>query len=198
MNKISSFIRMNKYEKKISLCRNTYYLFHKKQFGAMGKRSYLYKPLYVSGMKYMFIGHDVGIWDGARIEVIDQWHGQYFEPRLNIGNHVMFGQGLHMTMAERIDIEDGVVCTGRVTITDISHVTEDKGMPVLEQGIFTKPVRICEGAFIGVNAVILPGVTIGRHAIVGANAVVVKDVPDYVTVAGAPARIIGRRACDGQ
>lgn len=181
---------MNKYEKAVSFCRNTYSYLHRNKFGAIGKKSYFYKPLFISGENYIYIGHHTGIWHNARVEVIDEWQGKRYSPRLNIGNYVMFGQNLHLTLAERIDIEDGVVCSGRVTITDISHVTNDVNLPVLEQGIITKPVRICEGAFIGVNATILPGITIGRHAIVGSNAVVTKDVPDYATVAGVPAKII--------
>jgi acetyltransferase-like isoleucine patch superfamily enzyme len=55
------------------------------------------------------------------------------------------------------------------------------------------PVRICAGADIGANAIILPGVTMGREAIVGAGALPTKDVPDFATVVGVPAQIIGLR-----
>lgn len=55
-----------------------------------------------------------------------------------------------------------------------------------------KPVKICSGAFIGVGAIILPGVTIGKCAVVGAGSVVTKDVPPYTVVAGNPARFIKR------
>lgn len=185
---------MNKFEKSVSLCRNTYSLFHKHQFARIGKRSYVYHPLFLSGTRYISLGNDVGIWHNARIEVIDEWNGQHFEPKLNIGNNVLIGQNLHLTLANCIDIEDDVVCTGRVTITDISHNTDDSTLPVLSQGIITKPVRICKGAFLGVNVVVLPGVTIGKHAIVGSSSVVTKDVPNYATVVGAPARIIKTRA----
>ena len=83
-----------------------------------------------------------------------------------------------------------MLCAARVTITDITHVTNDTTLPVLMQGIITKPVRICEGAFVGNNSVILPGVIVGKHAIIGANSVVTKDVPDFATAVGAPAKII--------
>lgn len=183
---------MNKYEREISICRNTYSFFYKKKFGALGKKSYIYNPIFLTGEKYIHIGNNSGIWHNARVEVIDNWNGKQHDPKLIIGNNVMFGQDLHMTVAESIVIEDDVVCSGRVTITDISHVTDDMNMSVLKQDIITKPVRICKGAFIGINATILPGVKIGKHAIVGSNAVVTKDVPDYSTVAGIPAEIIRR------
>jgi acetyltransferase-like isoleucine patch superfamily enzyme len=55
------------------------------------------------------------------------------------------------------------------------------------------PVRIYAGADIGANAIILPGVTVGREAIVGADAIPTKDVPEFATVVGVPARIISLR-----
>ena len=192
MNKILKMLKMNKYEKGVSICRNTYSFLNKKKFGSIGKKSYFYKPSFVSGEENIYIGDNSGIWHNARVEVINEWNGKRYSPKLTIGNNVMIGQNLHMTLAESIDIEDNVVCSGRVTITDISHVTDDLTLPVLSQDIITKPVKICEGAFIGINATILPGVTIGKHAIIGANAVVTKDVPAYATVVGVPAKIIKR------
>ncbi len=190
MNKIAKFIKLNKFEKSISICRNTYRLFHKGLFMKIGRRSYIYKPISLSGTKYISIGHDVEIRHHARIEAIDQWHDKSYVPRLTIGNNVYIGQGLHMTLAQQIDIDDEVVFAARVTVTDISHVTDDKNVSVLAQGLTVKPVHICEGVFVGNGAIIMPGVTVGKHAIVGANAVVTKDVPDYATVVGVPAKVI--------
>ena len=53
--------------------------------------------------------------------------------------------------------------------------------------------RVKRGASIGANCVVLPGLTIGEYALVGAGSVVTKDVPDYAIVAGSPARVIGNR-----
>lgn len=189
-HKIIRFIFMNKYEKHRSWVRNTYNLLHKRQYGHIGKKSYFLNPMFISGMKYMYLADDVGIWDGARVEMIDFWEGSQYSPRLVIGNHVNIGQNLHLTCAEKIVIEDNVVCSARVTIIDNSHETNNRHQSVLKQGIKTKPVRVCEGAFIGANVVILPGVTIGKHSIIGAGSIVTKDVPDYCTAVGAPARVI--------
>jgi acetyltransferase-like isoleucine patch superfamily enzyme len=67
------------------------------------------------------------------------------------------------------------------------------GVPVIATDLTIAPVRIEDWADIGVNAVILPGVTVGRGAIVGAGAVVTKDVPAFSKVAGIPATVIGWR-----
>lgn len=198
LQKIKKFLKMNSYEKHLSLVRNTYRIFNKRKFAAIGKKSYFRNPIFLSGTRYIHMGEDVAFWDHARVEVIDSWNDQTFTPRLNLGNHINIGQNCHITLAERIDIEDGVVCTARVMITDIHHVTDDLTIPVLDQGIVTKPVRICEGAFIGLGAMIMPGVTVGKHAVVGAGAIVTKDVPDYATVVGAPARIVKQREAPTQ
>ena len=52
------------------------------------------------------------------------------------------------------------------------------------------PVHVKRGAMVGLGAILLPGVTVGEHAVVGAGAVVTRDVPDYMVVAGSPARIV--------
>lgn len=189
--KLKKFIKMNGYEKHRSIVRNTYSFLNKRAFKAIGKKSYFLDADFLSGTKYMTIGNDVGIWNHARVEVLDEWNGKKFSPKVIIGDHVNIGQNLHLTCAESIIIEKNVVCTARVTITDITHCTDDKNLAVLNQDIITRPVVIREGAFIGINATILPGVIIGKHAIVGANAVVTKAVPDYATVAGVPAKVIG-------
>lgn len=192
MNKLLKFLKMNRYEKVVSVCRNTFCFFNRRKFAALGKHSYIMKPLYLAGCKYIHLGTNSGIWHHARIEVIDQWNGCKFTPILSIGDNVMIGQHCHITCAESIVIERDVVCTARVTITDISHKTNNLSLTVLDQDIATKPVIICEGAFIGINATILPGVRIGKHSVVGANSVVTKNVPDYATVAGSPARELNK------
>jgi acetyltransferase-like isoleucine patch superfamily enzyme len=77
-----------------------------------------------------------------------------------------------------------------ITVTALNHNFEDTTKRIDEQGISTKPVVIGDDVWIGANAVILPGVTIGRHVVVAAGAVVTKDVPDYSLVAGVPAKEI--------
>lgn len=190
IRKIKNFFKKNKFERAISMCRATYSIVHRKEFSAIGKKSYFMKPIFLSGTKYIEMGEDVGIWNNARVEVIDRWNNQTFMPKLVIGNNVKIGQDLHIACADSITIEDDVLISSGVFITDLSHITDDYDKAVLEQDITTKPVKICKGAFIGKDCMIMPGVTLGRHCVVGANAVVTKDVPECTTVAGVPARKI--------
>ena len=98
--------------------------------------------------------------------------------------------GLHNTIIGPVSIGSHVNLAQGITVTALNHNFTDPHLLIDEQGISTKPVVIADDVWIGANAVILPGVTIGRHAVVAAGAVVTKDVPDYCIVAGVPARII--------
>ena len=74
-----------------------------------------------------------------------------------------------------------------------AHTGQPIDRPIIATDLEIAPVRVGDWADVGVNAVILPGVTLGRGCIIGAGAVVTGDVPDFAKVAGVPARIIGWR-----
>ena len=73
------------------------------------------------------------------------------------------------------------------------HVTDDPEVAVIRQPRSGKGIKIENGAWIGTGAIILDGVTVGLHSIVGAGAVVSKDVPPWTVVLGNPARVVQRR-----
>ena len=107
---------------------------------------------------------------------------------VTIGDHTRVG--LHCTVIGPVCIGNHVNLAQGITITALNHNFADSNRKIDEQGISTKPVVIGDDVWIGANAVILPGVTIGRHVVVAAGAVVTKDVPDYSLVAGVPAKEI--------
>ena len=107
-----------------------------------------------------------------------------------IGNHTRIG--LHCTVIGPVTIGSHVNLAQGITVTALNHNFEDTGKRIDEQGVSTKPVTIDDDVWIGANAVILPGVTIGTHAVVAAGAVVTKDVPAHSIVAGVPAKVIKR------
>lgn len=98
--------------------------------------------------------------------------------------------GIHNTIIGPVTIGDNVNLAQGITVTALNHNFEDTSKRIDEQGISTKPVEIKDDVWIGANAVILPGVTIGSHAVVAAGAVVTTDVPDNTVVGGVPAKII--------
>lgn len=107
---------------------------------------------------------------------------------VTIGNYTRIG--IHCTVIGPVCIGNNVNLAQGITVTALNHNFEDTSMRIDEQGISTKPVIISDDVWIGANAVILPGVTIGRHSVVAAGAVVTKDVPDNSLVAGIPAKVI--------
>lgn len=103
---------------------------------------------------------------------------------MKIGKGVFINSGLLAMARGGITIEDGVQIAANVQLISNNHDPYDLAI------LTCKPVLIKEAAWIGAGATILPGVCIGKHAIVGAASVVTKDVPDYAVVVGNPARII--------
>jgi acetyltransferase-like isoleucine patch superfamily enzyme len=111
---------------------------------------------------------------------------------VKIGKNVFIGLGcwLDSVSPELVIIEDDVSLAGRVTILTHSDPTEPMRKIWGNNVKVFDPVVIKCGAWIAVNATILPGITIGENSIVAAGSVVTKDVPSNVIVGGVPARII--------
>ncbi|WP_406611051.1 acyltransferase [Agarivorans sp. JK6] len=115
---------------------------------------------------------------------------------ISLGKNVVIRPGsmLHSDpeqVGAEIIVEDDVLIGSGVHIYLDTHAFDDINRAIYYQGFYTaKSVRIQTGAWIGANTIILPGVTIGRNAVVGAGSVVTQDVPDYVVAVGNPARVI--------
>jgi acetyltransferase-like isoleucine patch superfamily enzyme len=112
--------------------------------------------------------------------------------RCVIGNGVWIGPQSYFDARDLV-IEERVGWGPGAKVLGSEHTGSPADVPLIQSDLKIAPVRICAGADIGVNSIVLPGVTVGREAIVGAGAVVTKDVPDFATVAGVPARVIGWR-----
>jgi len=105
-----------------------------------------------------------------------------------IGDHTRIG--LHNTIIGPVEIGNNVNLAQGITVTALNHNFSDTNKRIDEQGVSTNPVTIEDDVWVGANAVILPGVTIGEHCVVAAGAVVTKDVPPHSLVAGVPAKVI--------
>lgn len=98
--------------------------------------------------------------------------------------------GIHCTVIGPVTIGNHVNLAQGIVVTALNHNFKDITLPIDKQGVSTNPVIIGDDVWIGANAVILPGVTIGRHVVIAAGAVVTKDVPDNCIVGGVPATIL--------
>lgn len=105
-----------------------------------------------------------------------------------IGDHTRIG--LHNTIIGPVEIGNNVNLAQGITVTALNHNFSDTNKRIDEQGVSTNPVTIEDDVWVGTNAVILPGVTIGEHCVVAAGAIVTKDVPPHSLVAGVPAKVI--------
>lgn len=174
-----------------NMCKTKIYW--KGLFGMIGARSTICNPLLLNRPDKIFLGNHVRIREMARLEAITEYNGTKFEPRLEIGDDTGFEQGLHMTCAEDITIGKQVTVLAYVMIQDCTHEYEDVEKNILDQKLITKPVKIGDGCFIGLGARILPGVTLGKHCIVGSNAVVLGgDYEAYSVLVGNPAKCVKR------
>lgn len=109
----------------------------------------------------------------------------------DFGNRVKFGKGVFinhsaiLSASGSIEFEDGIMAAPGLKIATINHDMYDRHLTYTYGKVIVK-----KNAWLGLNVTICPGVTIGKYAVVGAGAVVTKDVPDYAVVGGVPAKVI--------
>ena len=111
-------------------------------------------------------------------------------PVVRIGDRCLIGRGSGIVGHLAIDIGNDVWTGHFVYITDQNHGYDDLTLPISRQAQPERPVTIGDGSWIGHGTVILPGATIGRHCVIGANSVVTGEIPDYSVAVGSPARVI--------
>lgn len=156
----------------------------------LGYKSRIISPLHLNGGKYIEIGSYSLIQNKIWLEA-NPLTGEK-EVTLQIGNYCAIGNFNEIYATKRIILEDYVLTADRVYITDNLHGYENPNLPVIQQPIKQiGTVRIGEGSWLGVGVAVI-GANIGKHCVIGANAVVTKDIPDYSVAVGIPAKIIKR------
>ena len=108
------------------------------------------------------------------------------------------GLGLNARLVGEVSLGQNVMMGPDVLIMAVSHAIDRVDVPMIDQGVAApRPVTVEDDVWIGARAVILPGVRVGRGAVIGAGAVVTKSVPQWAVVAGVPARLVRFRT-DGR
>jgi acetyltransferase-like isoleucine patch superfamily enzyme len=118
-------------------------------------------------------------------------------PIVTIGARTVIGKGSGIVGVDRIEIGADVWTGPNVYITDHDHGYEDVDVPIGLQFGPHAPTRIGDGSWLGAGAVVVGGVTVGRHVVIAAGAVVTSDLPDNCVAVGVPARVV-RRYVDGE
>ena len=163
--------------------------FLRPQCVAMGPYDTIMKPWYVHisgpgiriGRSFTAVGEPM-----HRIE-IGVWGRAAGEGRIEIGDCVLMSPGSRLSASDEIVIGDGVMIAHGVYITDSDwHTIYDR----TARDERVTPVRVGDNVWLGDHATVLKGVTIGRNSVVAARAVVTRDVPENVVVAGNPARVV--------
>jgi acetyltransferase-like isoleucine patch superfamily enzyme len=154
-------------------------------FESFGSRSRISLPAQLEGTQRIALGDHVYLGPGCWLLT--------HEPggRLQVGDGTSIAGYCVLSAATNIRIGRKVLFARNVYIADHRHGFERAEVPVIEQPIADlRPIVVEDGAWLGQNVVILPGVTIGRGAVVGANSVVRQDVPARCLAVGAPARVV--------
>jgi acetyltransferase-like isoleucine patch superfamily enzyme len=169
-----------------------------RRFGAFGDASVIcFPPAALVNERYIHIGRGTMI--GAQVSLsAGMVPGQVCitDPVVRIGDRCLIGRGNGIVGHLSIEIGDDVWTGHHVYITDQNHGYADLDAPISVQSMPERPVRIGSGSWLGYGTVVLPGTTIGRHVVIGANSVVRGDIPDYSIAAGNPAKVIRDQRAD--
>lgn len=160
-------------------------------FGSVSiPESTIIEPLavvYIGERGRLKLGEMNTVYPGATIRINQGW--------METGKEVSFGSGCHIYEPRAgLTIGDHSMIGGGVLICGVNHGYAIRGVPMRQQPVEAAPIVIGLDVWIGMGAIILPGVTLGDGSIVGAGAVVTSDVPSGAVVSGVPARFVKHRS----
>ncbi|MCB2306043.1 acetyltransferase [Clostridium estertheticum] len=155
------------------------------------------RPIFIRGKNFFEYGEGFTTGYNCRIEMFNI--GNTVGKKLIIGKNCKIGDYVHIAAGERVIIGDNCLLASKIYISDINHGDysgnvegSSPDIPPDSRPLCTKAVSIGNNVWIGENVCILPGVNIGDGCVIGANAVVNKDMPNSCIVVGCPAKVIKR------
>jgi acetyltransferase-like isoleucine patch superfamily enzyme len=160
--------------------------FRPEELGSLGEGCVLEEGCLVFHPENVHLGANVYVGHQAILK-------GYYKNTLRIGEGTWIGQQCFFHAAGGIEIGANVGIGPGVRILTSTHREEGRAEPILHAALDFAPVVIEADADLGVGAIVLPGVRIGRGAQIGAGAVVTRDVPAYAVAAGNPARVLRER-----
>ena len=150
-------------------------------------------PIDIRGKKFIELDEGFTTGLGCRVEA----YPQGMDKTLFIGKNFQMNDYVHITAAKSIVIGNNVLLASKIDISDCTHGSyigdENDSDPLsnpVDRPLSIKPVKIEDNVWLGEFVSVLPGVTIGKGTIVGANSVVSKSLPPYVIAVGSPAKPI--------
>lgn len=168
--------------------------FLKHKFHYFGKNTYIHYSTRIKNPKYISLGNEVYIGEFCVIEAWNKYNELEYSPNISIGDGTMINRMCHIGSINEVKIGKNCLIGSNVMIIDHSHgnntYTELLIHPA-KRNLYSKgTIIINDRVWIGEQVLILPDVTIGEGAIIGAGSVVTKDIPPYCVAVGNPARVI--------
>lgn len=159
------------------------------KWGGRGNNVQVISPDIVGYPEKIFIGDNTVILNHARLQVYSYLVED--DCKIVFGKHCYCGYYLTVLAGADVIIHDNVLLASFVLISTENHgINPESDIPYMDQPLSCSPVEIGEGSWIGEKVAIMPGVTIGRRCVVGANSVVTHNIPDYSIAVGSPAKVI--------
>ena len=159
----------------------------------LGRHVYLDHGVYLHACPQgIFIGDETFVMHGTELHVYN-FRGLPHSG-IWVGRNCFLGEFCLIRGQGGVHIGDSVLLAPRVQMLAVNHRFDDPSRPVMQQGISAQGIVVEDGAWIGAGAILLDGVRVGAGAVVGASAVVTRDVPPRTLAVGTPARVV--RALD--
>lgn len=133
------------------------------------------------------------VWIDKGVQLFPGWGSISIGRRVHIASNVLISGCGHVTIEDYAAIARGASLYSHSEAIVGGKRMSGPMIPEFQKGMKTAPIRVLKDAVVGVNALVLPGVTIGQGAIVGANSMVNRDVGDWEIVFGTPAKFVARR-----
>lgn len=166
-------------------------LYYRRRLKSMGQCMILDEGVRIEGEENISISDFV--WIDKNVRLLAQWGSIIIGRRVHIAENVLISGGGHVEIGDYAAIARGASLYSHSEAIEGGKRMSGPMIPEYQKGMKSAPIKIGKDALVGVNAVVLPGVTIGEGAIIGANSFVNKDVGDWNIVFGTPARFVAKR-----